>query len=276
MTSASTGVVLPGLANGHSHTFHRALRGRTHDDGGNFWTWRDAMYGVTRKLDPETYHGLAKAVFAEMLLAGYTAVGEFHYVHHAPGGRRYDDPNVMGRAVVAAAREVGIRLTLLDTCYLAGGLTAGGHLELDDDPGALQRRLGAGVGRAGRRPRGRRDDPDRRRPSTRCAPSRATTSPPWGRSPSPTAGRCTCTSPSSPARTSRARASTAARRPSSSRARGCSDPSTTVVHATHLSDKDVELLAGADTHRLLLPHDRARPRRRHRPGPPPRRRGGAP
>jgi formiminoglutamate deiminase len=126
------GVVLPGLANGHSHAFHRALRGRTHDDGGNFWTWRDAMYAVTHRLDPETYHSLAKAVFAEMLLAGYTTVGEFHYVHHAAGGRRYDDPNIMGKALISAAREVGIRITLLDTCYLAGGLFASGHVPLDE------------------------------------------------------------------------------------------------------------------------------------------------
>jgi formiminoglutamate deiminase len=126
------GVVLPGLANGHSHAFHRALRGRTHDDGGNFWTWRDAMYAVTHRLDPETYHTLARAVFAEMLLAGYTAVGEFHYVHHAAGGRRYDDPNIMGKALISAAREVGIRITLLDTCYLAGGLFASGHVPLDE------------------------------------------------------------------------------------------------------------------------------------------------
>ncbi|MEO6790167.1 MAG: formimidoylglutamate deiminase [Ornithinibacter sp.] len=126
------GVVLPGFANGHSHTFHRALRGRTHDDGGNFWTWRNAMYAVTHRLDPKTFHALAKAVFAEMVLAGYTAVGEFHYVHHAPGGRRHEDPNLMGRALISAAREAGIRLTLLDTAYLAGGLTADGHLPLDE------------------------------------------------------------------------------------------------------------------------------------------------
>ena len=126
------GVVLPGLANGHSHAFHRALRGRTHDDGGNFWSWRDAMYAVTHRLDPERYHALAKAVFAEMVLAGYTVVGEFHYVHHAAGGRRYDDPNVMGKALISAAREAGIRITLLDTCYLAGGLFASGHVPLDE------------------------------------------------------------------------------------------------------------------------------------------------
>ena len=129
---ALRGVVLPGLANAHSHAFHRALRGRTHDDGGNFWSWREAMYAITHRLDPETLHALAKAVFAEMVLAGYTVVGEFHYVHHAPRGRRYDDPNVMGKALVSAAREAGIRITLLDTCYLAGGLTASGHLPLDE------------------------------------------------------------------------------------------------------------------------------------------------
>jgi formiminoglutamate deiminase len=138
------GVVLPGQANGHSHAFHRALRGRTHDDGGNFWSWRDAMYAVTHRLDPETYHALAKAVFAEMVLAGYTVVGEFHYVHHAAGGRRYDDPNVMGKALVSAAREAGIRITLLDTCYLAGGLFASGHVPLDE----VQQRFSDGTAQA--------------------------------------------------------------------------------------------------------------------------------
>jgi formiminoglutamate deiminase len=127
-----SGVVLPGLANGHSHAFHRALRGRTHDGAGDFWTWREAMYAVTRLLDPDTCHALARAVFAEMLLAGYTTVGEFHYVHHGPDGRPYADTNAMGHAVLEAARETGIRITLLDTCYLAGGLTADGHVPLDE------------------------------------------------------------------------------------------------------------------------------------------------
>ena len=126
------GVTLPGLANAHSHAFHRALRGRTHGDGGNFWTWREQMYAVTRRLNPDTYFALARAVFAEMALAGITAVGEFHYLHHDAGGRRYTDPNAMGRAVIEAAREAGVRLTLLDTCYLSGGLTGDGHLDLDD------------------------------------------------------------------------------------------------------------------------------------------------
>jgi formiminoglutamate deiminase len=125
------GVVLPGFANAHSHAFHRALRGRTHGDGGTFWTWREAMYALASRLDPDNYLALARAVYAEMALAGITAVGEFHYVHHAPGGRRYDDPNAMGHALQQAAREAGLRLTLLDTCYLEGGLGDAGHLPLD-------------------------------------------------------------------------------------------------------------------------------------------------
>lgn len=115
------GVVLPGFANVHSHAFHRALRGRTHDAGGTFWTWRERMYAVAGRLDPDSYLALARAVYAEMAMAGVTAVGEFHYLHHAPGGRPYADPNAMGHALAQAAADAGIRLTLLDTCYLAGG-----------------------------------------------------------------------------------------------------------------------------------------------------------
>ena len=115
----------PGLANAHSHAFHRALRGRTHGGGGTFWTWREGMYAVAAQLDPDTYLALARATYAEMALAGITCVGEFHYLHHAPGGMPYDDPNAMGEALRQAAADAGIRLTLLDTCYLAGGLAAG-------------------------------------------------------------------------------------------------------------------------------------------------------
>jgi formiminoglutamate deiminase len=115
------GLTVPGMANAHSHAFHRALRGRTHGERGTFWTWRERMYSLAEKLDPDSYYRLARAVYAEMVLAGYTAVGEFHYLHHAPGGTRYADPNAMGAALVAAAEDAGIRLTLLDTCYLAGG-----------------------------------------------------------------------------------------------------------------------------------------------------------
>jgi formiminoglutamate deiminase len=115
------GLTLPGRANVHSHAFQRALRGRAQEGRGSFWTWRQAMYEVADRLDPDNYLRLATAAFAEMILAGFTAVGEFHYVHHAPGGVPYQDPNVMGHAIIEAARRAGIRLTLLDTCYLEGG-----------------------------------------------------------------------------------------------------------------------------------------------------------
>ncbi len=134
------GVVLPGFANGHSHAFHRALRGRTHADGGTFWTWREAMYAVAGRLDPDSYLALARATYAEMALAGITAVGEFHYLHHGVGGVPYADPNAMGHALVQAAADAGIRLTLLETCYLTGGLEAQGHTPLRD----TQQRFGDG------------------------------------------------------------------------------------------------------------------------------------
>jgi formiminoglutamate deiminase len=126
------GIVLPGLANAHSHAFHRALRGRTHDAGGTFWTWRDRMYAVAARLDPDSYLALARATYAEMALAGITSVGEFHYLHHTPGGHRYDDVNAMAEALRQAGSDAGIRLTLLDACYLAGGLDGSGHLPLTE------------------------------------------------------------------------------------------------------------------------------------------------
>ncbi|MFE9646986.1 formimidoylglutamate deiminase [Streptomyces sp. NPDC006365] len=115
------GLTLPGLANAHSHCFHRALRGTVQVGSGTFWTWREVMYATADRLTPETYHALARAVYAEMALAGITCVGEFHYVHHAPGGTRYADPNAMGEALTDAAAEAGIRITLLDTAYLSSG-----------------------------------------------------------------------------------------------------------------------------------------------------------
>ncbi|WP_107122069.1 formimidoylglutamate deiminase [Streptomyces sp. DSM 15324] len=115
------GLTLPGLANAHSHAFHRALRGTVQVGSGTFWTWREIMYSVADRLTPDTYHALARAVYAEMALAGITAVGEFHYLHHAPGGTPYADPNAMGEALIEAAAEAGIRITLLDTAYLSSG-----------------------------------------------------------------------------------------------------------------------------------------------------------
>jgi formiminoglutamate deiminase len=119
---ALPGYTLPGLANAHSHAFQRAFRGKTEVGPGTFWTWREEMYAAAARLDPDLYFALARATFGEMALAGVTSVGEFHYVHHAPDGSPYEDPNAMGAAVIAAAREAGIRITLLDTCYLHGGV----------------------------------------------------------------------------------------------------------------------------------------------------------
>ncbi|MEU7697841.1 formimidoylglutamate deiminase [Streptomyces sp. NPDC039028] len=118
------GLTLPGLANAHSHAFHRALRGTVQVGSGTFWTWREVMYNVAQRLTPDSYFALARAVYAEMALAGITAVGEFHYLHHAPGGTPYADPNAMGEALIAAAGEAGIRITLLDTAYLSSGFGA--------------------------------------------------------------------------------------------------------------------------------------------------------
>ncbi|MFI7541583.1 formimidoylglutamate deiminase [Actinoplanes sp. NPDC049599] len=131
------GLVLPGLANAHSHAFHRALRGRTHGDRGSFWTWREQMYAVAGRLDPDSYFTLARAVYGEMALAGITCVGEFHYLHHGPDGTPYADPNAMGQALIEAAREAGIRITLLDAVYLTSSVD-GNPLE------GVQRRFGDG------------------------------------------------------------------------------------------------------------------------------------
>jgi formiminoglutamate deiminase len=142
------GLTVPGLANGHSHAFHRALRGRTQRGRGDFWSWREQMYRLAATLDPDRYLELATATYAEMALAGITAVGEFHYLHHDPAGRPYADPNRMGEALVEAAGRAGVRLTLIDTCYLRAGLDgrplAGAQVRFGDgDAGAWAERAGA-------------------------------------------------------------------------------------------------------------------------------------
>ncbi|KIF05969.1 N-formimino-L-glutamate deiminase, partial [Streptomyces sp. RSD-27] len=134
------GLTVPGLANAHSHAFHRALRSTVQVGAGTFWTWREVMYGVAQNLTPDTYFDLARAVYAEMALAGITNVGEFHYVHHAPGGAAYADPNAMGEALIEAAAAAGIRITLLDTAYLAAGF--------GEAPNAHQRRFSDGTAEA--------------------------------------------------------------------------------------------------------------------------------
>ena len=109
------------------------------------------MYGVADRLDPDSYLALARATYAEMAQAGITAVGEFHYVHHGPGGVPYDDPNALGRALIAAAAQAGVRLTLIDACYLHGGI--------GEPPAGAQRRFSDGDAEAwARRVDGSRDD----------------------------------------------------------------------------------------------------------------------
>ncbi len=115
-------LVVPGFANTHSHAFHRGLRGRTQADGGTYRGWRDRMYALADRLSPDTYLHLATAVYSEMVLAGVTCVGEFHYLHHGPGGARYADPNEMGHVLREAAQIAGLRMTLLDACILRGGI----------------------------------------------------------------------------------------------------------------------------------------------------------
>lgn len=112
------GLTLPGLANTHSHVFHRAIRGRSQSGVADFWSWRSLMYGVADKLTPESLYDLALATYGEMALSGITSVGEFFYLHHDQGGKHYANPNDMGDAVVRAANDAGLRITLIDTCYL--------------------------------------------------------------------------------------------------------------------------------------------------------------
>lgn len=115
---------LPGIANLHSHAFQRAMAGmaeRQGDPNDSFWTWREAMYRIAARFDPDSLHAVAAQLYAEMLEAGYTRVCEFHYLHHAPDGQPYADPAAMSNALVRAARDTGIRLTLLPVLYMAGG-----------------------------------------------------------------------------------------------------------------------------------------------------------
>jgi formimidoylglutamate deiminase len=118
-------VVIPGLVNVHSHTFQRVIRGRTEwrppGQRDTFWTWREKMYAAATRLTPEQIYQTAKAAFLEMLLSGITSVGEFHYLHHQADGKRYADPNWIGKLVIQAAREVGLRIVLLRTAYQRAG-----------------------------------------------------------------------------------------------------------------------------------------------------------
>lgn len=116
--------ILPGIPNTHSHAFQRAMAGlaeRQRDPADSFWTWRELMYRFAGRIDPETQYAIAAQLYAEMLASGYTSVCEFHYLHHQPDGRPYADPAAMSQAIIAAARDTGIRLTLLPVLYMSGG-----------------------------------------------------------------------------------------------------------------------------------------------------------
>ena len=117
--------LLPGLVNAHSHAFQRVIRGRTerrssaaHD---SFWTWREMMYRAATRLTPEQIYDASRMAFLEMAASGITAVGEFHYLHHAPDGTRYADENELAKHVIRAARDVGLRIALLRVAYARAG-----------------------------------------------------------------------------------------------------------------------------------------------------------
>lgn len=118
-------LLLPGMVNAHSHAFQRAIRGATQRSGAadpsTFWSWRDAMYRVANALGPDEVYAVTRRAFAEMLSAGITCVGEFHYLHHQPDGTPYDDPGELSLQVIRAAAEVGIRLVLLEVYYARAG-----------------------------------------------------------------------------------------------------------------------------------------------------------
>ncbi|MCX7562612.1 formimidoylglutamate deiminase [Xanthomonadaceae bacterium XH05] len=121
---ASASWALPGIPNTHSHAFQRAMAGlaeRMGDPADSFWTWRELMYRFAARLDPDSQYAIASQLYAEMLEAGYTAVCEFHYLHHQPDGTPYADPAAMSRALIAAAADTGIRMTLLPVLYMSAG-----------------------------------------------------------------------------------------------------------------------------------------------------------
>ncbi|MFG1775898.1 formimidoylglutamate deiminase [Micromonospora sp. NPDC049048] len=244
------GLTLPGLANAHSHAFHRALRGRTHGGRGDFWTWRDRMYAVAQRLDPDSYLALARAVYAEMALAGVTCVGEFHYVHHNPDGTPYAEANAMGEALVEAAAHAGIRITLLDTCYLTA--------TVDGEPLAgPQRRFGDGDAlRWAERIDAYRPDDDHVRVgaaihSVRAVPAgQLATVAGWAdRHAAPLHVHLS----EQPAENDACRAVHGCTPARLLADRGALGPATTAVHATHLTSGDLTLLGDAGTGVCLCP-----------------------
>ncbi|MDX6738965.1 formimidoylglutamate deiminase [Actinocorallia sp. A-T 12471] len=246
------GLTLPGFANTHSHAFHRALRGRVQHRQGTFWTWRERMYALAARLTPDGYFRLARGVYGEMARAGITCVGEFHYLHHKPDGTPYDEPNAMGEALLAAAAEAGIRITLLDALYLRGGYgkeLEGVQLRFGDgDARAWARRVSALRSRALTRPHARVGAAVH---SVRAVPrEQIPTVAAWAREHAAPLHvhlseqraeneECLAEHGISPARLL-AEA-------------GALGPRTVVVHATHVTAADLDLLAGTSTGVCLCP-----------------------
>lgn len=135
--------VLPGLINAHSHAFQRVIRGRTEyrttNDKDSFWSWREMMYSAATRLSPDDVYDASRMAFLEMALTGITSVGEFHYLHHAPDGAAYDDPNLLSKQVVRAAEDVGLRIALLRVAYARSGFETAANplqrrfIEIDPD-----------------------------------------------------------------------------------------------------------------------------------------------
>ena len=123
-TRTARGWALPGIANLHSHAFQRAMAGlaeRQTDPNDSFWTWRETMYAMAARFDPDLLHAVASQLYVEMLEAGYSTVCEFHYLHHAPDGAPYAQADAMSQALLRAARDTGIRIALLPVLYMTGG-----------------------------------------------------------------------------------------------------------------------------------------------------------
>ena len=258
-TVALAGLTLPGLANAHSHAFHRALRGVGQAGHGSFWTWREQMYQLAQRLDPDSYLALARAVYAEMALAGVACVGEFHYLHHGPGGIPYADPNEMGQVLIEAAALAGIRITLLDACYLSGGLATDGaaeplggpQLRFSDGDGDrwAQRLAGLGSGqhgvlaphaRAGVAIHSVRAVPPSQMPPVIAWSHRYGAPLHVHLSEQPAENEaCLAAYGTSPAQLLDGA--------------GALGPRSTVVHATHLTGRDVEVLGGSRTAACLCP-----------------------
>jgi len=139
--------LFPGLANAHSHTFQRLFRGlaETRSKGGDsFWTWREQMYKAASLVSPDDVYDVARATFLEMVLAGITVVGEFHYLHNDRNGQAYSDPNWMSRMVIAAAQSVSLRICLLRSAYTRAGFGLPPHpgqKRFYEDPEAYLRNL---------------------------------------------------------------------------------------------------------------------------------------